>query len=230
MWEVQGYGTVTGPGGGLDGAERCEVRPPWLDVRLTFADGARLDVLAVVSDGRIAIEDAQADPPLALDGFAALAGVIRAPLQDACQVVTGRPVLLVDDDVADQVAPVDQVTPVDQVAQAEPVGDAVTEPAEAGGEAGVRIDGDGDGSGDEATDTGTEAPPPPSGRRRARQATPRGAEGRRGAAEVYRAAQREGQDPVLAVMAATGLSRRKSLRLIAAARDEGHLTPRHHRR
>ncbi|KIF78526.1 hypothetical protein QR77_02905 [Streptomyces sp. 150FB] len=207
------------------------MRPPWLDVRLTFADGARLDVLAVVSDGRIAIEDAQADPPLALDGFAALAGVIRAPLQDACQVVTGRPVLLVDDDVADRVAPVDQVAQPVQVAQAEPVGDAVTEQAETGGDAGVRIDdgdGDGSGSGAEAPGTGTE--PAPSGRRRARQATPRGAEGRRGAAEVYRAAQREGRDPVLAVMAATGLSRRKSLRLIAAARDEGHLTPRHHRR
>ncbi|SCG04203.1 MULTISPECIES: DUF6214 family protein, partial [unclassified Streptomyces] len=46
----------------------------------------------------------------------------------------------------------------------------------------------------------------------------------------YRAAQQAGQDPVLAVMSATGFSRRKSLKLIAGARDEGHLTPRHHRR
>lgn len=37
-------------------------------------------------------------------------------------------------------------------------------------------------------------------------------------------------DPVLAVMDATGHSRRKSLRLIAGARDAGLLTPRHIRR
>lgn len=72
-----------------DGAARHEILPPWVDIRLTFADGARVDVLAVVRDGRIAIEDAQADPPLALDGFAALAEAIEAPLQSACQVIVG---------------------------------------------------------------------------------------------------------------------------------------------
>ncbi|WP_232788695.1 DUF6214 family protein, partial [Streptomyces odonnellii] len=90
MWEVQGHGTVTGAGDPRDGATRREILPPWVDIRLTFADGARIDVLAVVQDGRIAIEDAQADPPLALEGFAALAGAIEAPLQNACQVVSGR--------------------------------------------------------------------------------------------------------------------------------------------
>jgi hypothetical protein len=35
---------------------------------------------------------------------------------------------------------------------------------------------------------------------------------------------------VLAVMGATGRSRRKSLRMIARARDAGFLTPRHARR
>ncbi|MYZ39849.1 DUF6214 family protein, partial [Streptomyces sp. MnatMP-M17] len=90
VWEVQGHGTVTGAGDPRDGATRREILPPWVDIRLTFADGARLDVLAVVRDGRIAIEDAQADPPLALEGFAALAGAIEAPLQNACQVVSGR--------------------------------------------------------------------------------------------------------------------------------------------
>jgi hypothetical protein len=35
---------------------------------------------------------------------------------------------------------------------------------------------------------------------------------------------------VLAVMSATGHSRRRSLRLIAQARDAGFLTPRHVRR
>ncbi|MYW63052.1 hypothetical protein GTY65_03010 [Streptomyces sp. SID8379] len=65
---------------------------------------------------------------------------------------------------------------------------------------------------------------------RARPSRPRGAEGRRTVAEAYRAAQDEGRDPVLAVMYVTGRSRRKSLRLIAAARDAGFLSPRHHRR
>ncbi|MBV7696355.1 DUF6214 family protein [Streptomyces sp. TRM70350] len=68
------------------------------------------------------------------------------------------------------------------------------------------------------------------GTRRARPAWPRGVEGRRLVAQEYRAAQAEGVDPVLAVMCATGHSRRRSLRLIAQARDAGFLTPRHARR
>ncbi|MBO1330187.1 hypothetical protein J3486_02810 [Streptomyces sp. VRA16 Mangrove soil] len=66
--------------------------------------------------------------------------------------------------------------------------------------------------------------------RRARPSWPRGAEGRRSVAQTYRAAQSEGRDPVLAVMWATGRSRRRSLRMIAAARDAGFLAPRHNRR
>ncbi|PWI20170.1 hypothetical protein DI272_42940 [Streptomyces sp. Act143] len=66
--------------------------------------------------------------------------------------------------------------------------------------------------------------------RRARPAWPRGVEGRWLIAQEYRAAQEEGVDPVLAVMCATGRSRRKSLRMIAQARDAGYLTPRHARR
>ncbi|MFF4703226.1 DUF6214 family protein [Streptomyces sp. NPDC001288] len=69
-----------------------------------------------------------------------------------------------------------------------------------------------------------------SGVRRARPAWPRGIEGRWLVAQKYRAAQEEGADPVLAVMSATGHSRRRSLRLIAQARDAGFLTPRHARR
>ncbi|WP_242640654.1 DUF6214 family protein, partial [Streptomyces kasugaensis] len=49
-------------------------------------------------------------------------------------------------------------------------------------------------------------------------------------ADAYREAQRDGRDPVLAVMTVTGRNRRRSLRLIAGARDEGLLTPRHHKR
>ncbi|MET7286514.1 DUF6214 family protein [Streptomyces sp. NPDC005573] len=68
------------------------------------------------------------------------------------------------------------------------------------------------------------------GARRARPAWPRGLEGCRLASEEYRAAQEQGFDPVLAVMYATGHSRRRSLKLIAQARDAGFLTPRHLRR
>ncbi|WP_344300831.1 DUF6214 family protein, partial [Streptomyces murinus] len=49
-------------------------------------------------------------------------------------------------------------------------------------------------------------------------------------AREYRAAQEAGADPVLAVMRATGHGRRRSLGLIAQARDAGLLTPRHARR
>ncbi|MEU6913942.1 DUF6214 family protein [Streptomyces olindensis] len=66
--------------------------------------------------------------------------------------------------------------------------------------------------------------------RRGRPAWPNGAEGRWLVAQEYRAAQREGADPVLAVMCATGHSRRTSLRLIGQARDAGLLTPRRARR
>lgn len=70
--------------------------------------------------------------------------------------------------------------------------------------------------------------PPPV--RRARPAWPRGRQGRLMAAQEYRAAQAEGRDPVLAVMRATGRSRRRSLKLIASARDAGALPARHNRR
>ncbi|MEU6254578.1 DUF6214 family protein [Streptomyces sp. NPDC047043] len=63
--------------------------------------------------------------------------------------------------------------------------------------------------------------------RRARPSWPRGVEGRRLVAHKYRAAQAEGADPVLAVMCATGHSRRRSLRMISEARDAGFLPPRH---
>lgn len=173
-WELQGSGTVTSEHSGL------EIPPPWFDVRLTFADGVRIDVLAVVDGGQIAIEDLRADPPLPLGGFAVLAERIEGPLEDACRVAAPPP------------AP-DEPEPA---------------PPWAGGHA--------------------DAPGP--GRRRARHAVPRGSAGRRMVADAYRAAQRDGRDPVLAVMAATGRSRRKSLRLIAVARDEGYLAPRHNRR
>ncbi|MEJ8651806.1 DUF6214 family protein [Streptomyces sp. MS1.AVA.3] len=82
--------------------------------------------------------------------------------------------------------------------------------------------------------TSSEPPPAaakPSGRARsAVLARSRAGERRRVAADAYRQAQREGCDPVLAVMLATGRNRRRALRLIAGARDEGLLTPRHNKR
>ncbi|QFR02358.1 hypothetical protein F9278_03705 [Streptomyces phaeolivaceus] len=152
-WEVQEQGGATA----------------WFDARLSFPDGAEVEVLAVVRDGRLSLEDVRAQPPLSLDDLAELADWIEVPLFEACGTT---PEILEE-----------------------------------------------------------ELPGSPYGTgRRARPAWPRGAEGRRRVAEEYLAAQRSGYDPVLAVMCATGHSRRKSLRLIAGARDEGLLGPRHARR
>ncbi|MFC5633370.1 DUF6214 family protein [Streptomyces bullii] len=136
----------------------------WFEVRLAFADGARVDVLAVECAGCVSLEDVRAEPALSLDDLAVLADWIEGPLGEACGAQTGP---------------------------------------------------DGGGGG---------------GSRRARAALPRGMEGRWLAAREYRAAQEEGADPVLAVMCATGHSRREALRLIGEARDAGFLTRRRARR
>lgn len=163
VWELQGAGTVTSepPGYGV---------PPWFNVRLTFADGTRVDVVAVVDDGRIAIEDLRADPPLPLEGFAVLADRIEDPLEDACGIVAQQP---------------------------------------------------GPGMAERAEPPGTVAAPGP----RCRAAVPAGA-----SRPTPTGPRSGGRDPVLAVMSATGRNRRKALRLIAGARDEGYLAPRHNRR
>ncbi|WP_405523041.1 DUF6214 family protein [Streptomyces canus] len=136
----------------------------WFHVRLAFADGARVDTLAVVAGGGVSLEDVRAQPALSIEDLGALAGWIEGPLLEACGV-----------------------TPAAAAAAEQLVS-------------------------------------------RARPAWPRGMEGRRLIAQEYRAAQEDGVDPVLAVMCATGHSRRKSLRLISQARDAGFLTPRHARR
>lgn len=138
----------------------------WFHVRLAFVDGARVDALAVVSEGCVSVEDVRAQPALSLDDLAVLADWIEGPLFEACRVELGS-------------------------------ADEVSEPGAA---------------------------------RRARPAWPLGIEGRWLVAQEYRAAQEKGVDPVLAVMCATGHSRRRSLGLIAQARDAGFLTPRHARR
>ncbi|MGV9246054.1 DUF6214 family protein [Streptomyces sp. NPDC003710] len=83
----------------------------------------------------------------------------------------------------------------------------------------------------EACGTGPAPPSESSGALvgRDRPAWPSGPEGMRRVAEEYLAAQGRGADPVLAVMCATGCSRRGSLKLIGGARDAGLLTPRHNR-
>ncbi|MCB5906241.1 DUF6214 family protein [Streptomyces sp. SF28] len=97
-WELRAYGSAAppdGPNGAPDLGTPSSPRPdplaPWVSARLTFADGARIDVLVTVSDDAITVEDLRADPPLALDGFAALAHWIEGPLDDACRLATGRP-------------------------------------------------------------------------------------------------------------------------------------------
>ncbi|MDQ1040488.1 hypothetical protein QFZ75_006904 [Streptomyces sp. V3I8] len=140
----------------------------WCDVRLSFADGAGVRLLAAVCGSSVSIEDVRARPALSLDDLAALPDWIEGPLLAACAGASAVP-----------------------------------------GASG------GDGSPD---------------RRHARPAPQCGTGSRRLVAGEYLAAQRAGRDPVLAVMAATGHSRRHSLRLIAGARDAGLLAPRHVRR
>ncbi|EFE70944.1 MULTISPECIES: DUF6214 family protein [Streptomyces] len=138
----------------------------WLHVRLAFGDGARVDALAVVSEGCVCVEDVRARPALALEDLAVFADWIEGPLARACGAGAGP----ADGDV-----------------------------------------------------TGT-------GAHRGRSTWPPGPEGWRLAAREYRAARERGADPVLAVMDATGHSRRGALRLIGRARDAGLLSPRHARR
>ncbi|QIY53185.1 hypothetical protein HEP86_35590 [Streptomyces sp. RPA4-5] len=90
-WELQAHGSAApapdpaapddpagsaGPGCPLP---RLDPLGPWCSARLTFADGARVDVLVTVSDDHITVEDVRADPPLTLDGLADLARWIDGP-------------------------------------------------------------------------------------------------------------------------------------------------------
>ena len=392
VWELQGYGSAApapepasfddpvgdqGPGAL---PPRLDPLGPWFSARLSFADGARVDVLVAVFNDRIAVEDVRADPPLTLDGLAALARWIDGPLDDACRTATGRPrKARPGADAQPLVNPWQARSEVEPPAGREgcaprPQGRASAAPSgsvvrgdgplvrdgrvgrDRGGRAGhggwcghrgydggggcgrgAAADGDGYGArdgngaddrggigldapharhrhsgafrcrarggrspgsplrrrprrsssplasngpasgpvsvGDASSDRGAEPasdprvtasgpiseapsepsdpsgashasfasdPSDPSGSSQASgpseaNASPallarsRATERRRLAADVYREAQRQGRDPVEAVMQATGRNRRRSLRLIAGARDEGFLTPRHKR-
>ncbi|MET8560270.1 DUF6214 family protein [Streptomyces flaveolus] len=206
----------------------------WFQVRVAFPDGARVDALAVVSAGRVSIEDVQAEPALSLADLTALADWIGGPLFEACGVDSGA-------DVARGVE-MDTGSAREGYADADVARDV---DADTGSAYGLDTGEAGEGT---TPDAGcpqaeeprpdaacqrAEEPEPDAGHpvvRRARPPWPRGIEGRRLVAREYRAAQDEGVDPVLAVMNATGRGRRRALRLIAQARDAGLLTPRHARR
>ncbi|MFH8553089.1 DUF6214 family protein [Streptomyces celluloflavus] len=352
-WELQACGsaapapepaTSDAPAGSDDAGAvppRLDPLGPWFSARLTFADGARIDVLVAVSGDRITVEDVRADPPLTLEGLAELARWIEGPLDDACRLATGRPrkprptpalakepgeeegdgaapergagptgagaagaeamadvavswageVAAVEStasvapiesggssepggivgsggiegsgglmgvggplrpggtvEFGEHVEPVEPVglggsvepgevlpsivpamstesveysEPAESAEPAEPVGSATSAAASAVSAASVMS----------AASATPARPPDPS------ECSPptaltrsRASERHRVVADAYREAQRDGRDPVLAVMAVTGRNRRRSLRLIAGARDEGLLTPRHHKR
>ncbi|WP_030651082.1 DUF6214 family protein [Streptomyces sp. NRRL F-3307] len=219
-WQVREHGGVTS----------------WFQVRLAFPDGARVDALAVVSAGRVSIEDVQAEPALSLADLTALADWIEGPLFEACGVDVDTGPARDGDAGAEMARGVDADTRSACGLDTGEAGDGTTPdagcpPAEEPGP-------DAACSRPEEPQPGagcpqTEEPEPDVGQpvvSRARPPWPRGIEGRRLVAREYRAAQDEGVDPVLAVMNATGRGRRRALRLIAQARDAGLLAPRHARR
>nr|WP_245235706.1 DUF6214 family protein [Streptomyces durhamensis] len=242
----------------------------WYQVQLAFPDGARVDALAVLREGRVSIEDVSAQPALSLADLTVLADWIEGPLFASCGVPAERSY---GGDAGrrpkERQEPEDRPTAyppeaADEVRGCEPgaagagaepgaVGTRC-EPVAAGAECAPEADSaecapetDGavcapetDGAVCAPETDGAVCAPETEGKsenalgdaapRRARPVWPRGNAGRRLVAQEYRAAQRQGSDPVLAVMSATGHSRRRSLRLIAQARDAGYLTPRHVRR
>ncbi|MEU9560152.1 DUF6214 family protein [Streptomyces fumanus] len=56
----------------------------WYDVRLVFADGARVEALAVVTEASVRLEDVRARPALSLDDLTALGDWLEGPLATAC--------------------------------------------------------------------------------------------------------------------------------------------------
>ncbi|MFI9151458.1 DUF6214 family protein [Streptomyces sp. NPDC053367] len=192
----------------------------WFQVRLAFADGARVDALAVVSAGCLSVEDVRSQPALSLADLTVLADWIESPLSEACGIGLGEQGPDADEQRGEGACGVQQQGEGTYGIQPE---------AEAYG-----IEEQEEGAYAEEAGAGTVPraglPPAEPALHRARPSWPRGVEGRRLVAQEYRAAQEEGLDPVLAVMCATGHSRRRSLRLIAQARDAGFLTPRHARR
>ncbi|WP_405746890.1 DUF6214 family protein [Streptomyces sp. NBC_01525] len=346
-WELRGHGSAAPSREGADGLpdgdgplETADAAPsrldplePWVSARLTFPDGARIDVLVTVEDDGITVEDLRADPPLPLSGLATLAHWIEGPLDDACRIATGRtrrprpvPAPAADPSAAggpydggargsggmspaegepsaggavpsigpgagpsadrapDPAAEPAAAQATDRVAESAtgpatgpaaaptaeqatpPVAERAAEPTAATGSPAAPAEARTAATGSPAApaeariadpdaapatepsaapetdtpDATDPAPSPPRADPSAAVTEPAAAEGwamwGRGGdrskvvADAYREAQREGRDPVEAVMSATGRGRRRALRLIAGARDAGLLSPRHHRR
>ncbi|MGY0065824.1 DUF6214 family protein [Streptomyces sp. QTS137] len=181
----------------------------WFHVRLTFADGAGVEALALVSGLCVCVEDVRARPALSLEDLALFADWIEGPLARACGAGDGP-------DPGDGPGPGDGTAGVVAagISSAAVIRSAADDEAASGGGSAVR-----------ARPPGAKEP-----KTRSRAVRPREPVGRRLVAREYRAAQEEGVDPVLAVMCATGYSRRGALRVIGRARDAGLLTPRHTRR
>jgi hypothetical protein len=201
----------------------------WFHLRLSFPDGAGVDALAVVREGRVSIEDVRAEPALSLADLTVLADWIQGPLFASCGVTAERTEGREREEGAFAGAGEGVDDRVARGSYEEAGREAEREAGREGGREDEREERDrSDGRGPDAC--GGPGGGPCAGVRRARPAWPRGIEGRLMVAREYRAAQEEGADPVLAVMSATGRSRRRSLRLIAQARDAGFLTARHVRR
>ncbi|MGP3987130.1 DUF6214 family protein [Streptomyces sp. 3N207] len=252
-WKLRGYGTGAGPGPHAAGTQ-----PPWFAVGVSRADGTQVEVVAAVVDGRVRLEEVRADPPLPLQEFARLAPCLREPLTKACPSAIRPPQTDPTSRTTGACALPAAQLPVSSPHAAPALSEPPPPPPPPA--PGTPSSPPAPGTPPSAPAPGTPPPspaspptpyqspplpsaPPPQpapaahmgsspararGRRRPR--APRGREALRAAAEAYSAARERGQDPVLAVMRITGHSRRKSLRVIASARDAGLLSPRHARR
>ena len=77
----------------------------WFHVRLAFADGARVDTLAVVAGGGVSLEDVRARPALSLEDLGALAGWIEGPLFEACGVTPPAAAAAADEQLVSRARP-----------------------------------------------------------------------------------------------------------------------------
>ncbi|MGP3977679.1 DUF6214 family protein [Streptomyces sp. 8N114] len=227
-WKLRGYGTGAGPGPHAAGAQ-----PPWFAVGVSRADGTQVEVVAAVVDGRVRLEEVRADPPLTLQEFARLAPCLREPLTKACPSAirppqTG-PTARTTGACALPAAPLPVSPPHAAPALSEPPPPPPPAPGTPPPSPALPPMPYQSPPPHPAPAAHT-APSPARARGRRRPPAPRGRDALRAAAEAYSAARELGQDPVLAVMRVTGHSRRKSLRVIASARDAGLLSPRHARR
>ncbi|WP_346660099.1 DUF6214 family protein [Streptomyces sp. WMMB303] len=205
-WKLRGYGSGAGTVPHSAGA-------PWFAVGVSRPDGTQVEMVAAVVDGGIRLEEVRADPPLSLREFAELAPRLGEPLTLACpsalRPAAPAPTVRTTGPCVLPAAP----RPVAPVSTAAPAS-APPQPPEPVPAAAVQ----------------RRPPVPVAAGGRRRPPGPRGTEALHAAAGAYSAARAQGQDPVLAVMRVTGHSRRKSLRVIASARDAGLLSPRHARR